>query len=340
MVMPVLSENEIRPKALLDEQLQRYLNDVARLMRHQADFVTVHCPACESNQALPAFEKYGLSFVNCQNCRTLYANPRPRQAHLDEYYQKSENYAYWNDYIFPASAEVRREKIFKPRVERVLEICRRYNLPTNTLLEVGAGYGLFCEEMQKTGVFKRVIAVEPTPNLAATCRSLGLTTLEKPVEQIDPGEVVTGTEKIDVIANFEVIEHLFSPRHFLEKCASLLEAGGILILTCPNGLGFDVQTLGVLSCAVDTEHINLFNPDSLARLMEQCGFEMLDVQTPGLLDAELVRNKVLDGLFSLEDQPFLKNILIDDWENRGAAFQRFLIEQQLSSNMMLTARKK
>lgn len=45
MVMPVLSENEIRPKALLDEQLQRYLNAVARLMRHQADFEAVHCPA-------------------------------------------------------------------------------------------------------------------------------------------------------------------------------------------------------------------------------------------------------------------------------------------------------
>lgn len=338
--MTVLNENEIRPQHLMTEQAQRYHNDIARLMRHQKDFQRVACPACQSTDGAVTLEKYGITFETCPQCQTLYANPRPLPEHLDEYYRESENYAYWNECIFPASAEVRRHKIFKPRVERVLEICDRYHLPTHTLLEVGAGFGLFCEEMQKTGRFKRVIAVEPTPNLAQTCRERGLEVIEKPIEHIHVNQLNTNNQKIDVIANFEVIEHLFSPRQFLEQCASLLDQDGILILTCPNGLGFDVATLGAVSDTVDTEHINLFNPGSLSLLLQQCGFTIIEVQTPGLLDAELVRNKVLDGKYSLEEQPFLKQVLIDEWETKGQAFQTFLMENRLSSNMMIVAQKR
>ena len=41
-----------------------------------------------------------------------------------------------------------------------------------------------------------------------------------------------------------MIEHLFSPQDFLAVCASLLKDGGLLVLTCPNGQGFDVSVLG------------------------------------------------------------------------------------------------
>ena len=38
---------------------------------------------------------------------------------------ESQNYAYWNDVIFPASEAVRREKIFRPRAQRMADLCRR-----------------------------------------------------------------------------------------------------------------------------------------------------------------------------------------------------------------------
>ena len=39
------------------------------------------------------------------------------------------------------------------------------------------------------------------------------------------------------------------------------------------------------------------------------------------------------------NQPFLKKVLLDDWEQLGVAFQEFLIQQGLSSNMWIVARK-
>jgi 2-polyprenyl-3-methyl-5-hydroxy-6-metoxy-1,4-benzoquinol methylase len=322
------------------EHARLFAEDTARLMANRHAFVQVPCPACNAAEHRPAFAKTGMTFVTCAHCETLYANPRPAPAHLADYYSNSKNYEYWSKAIFPASENARREKIFKPRVQRVLDLCQRFAIPGHMLLEVGAGFGLFCEEMEKANYFERVVAVEPTPYLADDCRNRQLTVIEKPVEAIAKTELLQPGESINVIVNFEVIEHLFSPREFLLQCASLLERGGVLMLTCPNGKGFDITVLREQSTAVDVEHITLFNPASLSHLMEQCGFEVIEQQTPGLLDAELVRKKALSGDADLSGQPFLKQILIDEWTEKGAAFQQFLIDNCLSSNMLLVGRKR
>jgi ribosomal protein S27E len=138
-----LSENEIRPQELMSEQQRRFANDIDRLHEHLGRFVKVACPACGGKDSHFEWEKYKLSYVSCANCRTIYINPRPPPDVLEHYYRNSENYAYWNDVIFPASEDVRREKLFKPRAERLIDICRRHGGEGGTLLEVGAGFGTF-----------------------------------------------------------------------------------------------------------------------------------------------------------------------------------------------------
>jgi 2-polyprenyl-3-methyl-5-hydroxy-6-metoxy-1,4-benzoquinol methylase len=231
---------------------------------------------------------------------------------------------------------VRREKIFRPRVSRLIEMCRRHGVQTDSLLEVGAGFGTFCEELMKTQVFQRIVAIEPTPDLAATCRRRGVNVIEKPIEALEPSDV----DAVDVVASFECIEHLFSPEEFLRSCSGLIRPGGLLCLSCPNGQGFDILTLEAHSDAVDAEHLNYFNPASLSALVDRCGFETLEVTTPGVLDAEIVRKKALKGEIDLRAQPFLRKILLDDWETLGDAFQDFLVQSRLSTHMWLLARRK
>ena len=329
-----LRETEIRPDHLMGEQAARFEADIARILARRSEFVRVPCPACGSEQSRPAFQKHELDYVFCTGCETMYINPRPTPAVLEMYYSSSENYAYWNKHIFPASEAVRREKIFRPRAQRVAEICQRYNVPTRRLLEVGAGFGTFCEELRSLNIFDRLLAVEPTPSLAETCRQRGLEVIEKPIEHAD----LSGLSA-DVVASFEVMEHLFSPGDYVRQCARLLAPGGLFIATCPNIRGFDMVTLGSVSTAVDPEHLNYFHPASLSQLVESCGLTVLEVQTPGKLDAELVRKKGLAGEFDLTSQPFLKQILLDEWDRVGVAFQEFLAANRLSSHMWLVARK-
>ncbi len=330
-----LSEQDIRPKELMQDQQVAMLTDVGRLLSRRKEFISVPCPACDARQYVHKFEKRGLDYVECTQCETMYMNPRPGPEVLQWFYRGSENYAYWNNVIFPASEKARRERIMLPRVNELLSICKKYGIETNSLLEVGAGFGTFCVELQSRKIFKRVVAVEPTPDLANTCRKKGLETIELPIEKISFQQ----TELFNVVVNFEVVEHLFSPRDFVKQIYRVLQPCGILVLSCPNGKGFDVQTLGSISDTIDHEHLNYFNPRSLSLLLESCGYTVLETFTPGKLDAELVRNKVLDNRFDISQQPFLQRVLIDEWERSGTAFQEFLAQQGLSSNMWIIARR-
>jgi len=331
--MHAINEDNIRPDDLM-ERVKVYVDwDRNYLLEQPNRFVHTDCPACNSKKHTRYFKKLGITYNICQNCETVFVNPRPGPELLRDFYAQSRNYDFWNKHIFPATEEVRRERIFKPRVARTIACADRFLSEYGSIIEIGAGFGIFCEELKKTGRFKKVLALEPTPGLAETCRRRNLETLEVSIEDIP--EVV----KVDIVAGFEVLEHLFSPRDTLLRCFSIISPGGLLILTCPNVKGFDIAVLQAASNSIDHEHLNYFHPDSLAYLVSECGFEVLEVLTPGELDAELVRKGIIANKLDVSSYPFLKYMLIDKWKQVGGNLQRFLADNLLSSHMWLVARK-
>lgn len=329
-----LSEKELCPVELLALQEAAFARDIERLLARREEFLEVACPACAGADWQPAFEKHSICYRSCRSCRTIYASPRPSAEVLSGYYAASENYKIWAERIFPSSEAVRREKIHKVWLKRVQTAMAGLGLQGGDLVEVGPGFGTFAELARDSGLFDSVRVVEPTPELAEACRKRGLAVLQASVE-----DVPKDFPQADVLCCFEVLEHLFDPAAFLARAAGLLRPGGLLVVSCPNGLGFDVATLGALSLAVDPEHINLFNPGSLSGLLASCGFEPLDVSTPGRLDAEFVREEARKGAIDLSGQPLLKRILLDEWERLGWPFQEFLAANRLSSHMWASARR-
>ncbi|MFH1741012.1 MAG: class I SAM-dependent methyltransferase [bacterium] len=328
-------ETDIRPDRLMDRARELLEEDTRRLMADKATFVRVRCPACASNRSEWVLEKRGMDFEICQDCATVYGNPRPSPERLKQYYVEAKYYDYWNQYIYPQSEAARRINIFRPRAERILQICNRFGISTRTLVEVGAGSGLFCEEMREFGVFKQIVAVEPTPASAESCRGRGFRVVQDPIENVRLEE-----DDVDVVAAFEVIEHLFEPSRFITEAARLLPRGGLLVITCPNIKGFDLLVLRELSDTITPEHLNYFHPASLTYLFHDCGFDVLEAATPGKLDAEIVRKKALAGQFDLSGIGFLQEILVERWDEVGERFQEFLAANRLSSHMWITGRKK
>jgi 2-polyprenyl-3-methyl-5-hydroxy-6-metoxy-1,4-benzoquinol methylase len=304
------------------------------LAARQAEFVAVSCPACGAG-GRPAFVKFDFKFQECPACRTVFMSPRATPEIMSEFYRRSTNYEFWDKYVFPASRDVRKRKVFQPRVERILALCAEHGIETGAAMDVGAAVGLFCETLRDAGRFSRVIALEPNFAQAETCRRLGLETLETDFFRLEGLD-----QPLDLVTAFEVIEHLFSAADFLKRCHALLAPGGMIALTCPNQLGFDIQTLGEDSQSFDVEHVNMFNPAALTQLVERSGFRVLECTTPGEMDASIVRDAVLAGQASLSGQPFLQEVLVDQWERLGKPFQAFLKANGLSSHMWLAAVKR
>ncbi len=308
--------------------------DLDWLAARKETFVDVPCPACESSTRHYLYEKYGMEHQLCGVCATQYVSPRPTAETLGAFYAGSVNYRYWAKEIFPASREKRRASIFQPRAAIVADLVRRHGIAGGMLVEVGAAHGLFCDEIRKLNLFRRLIAIEPTPDLACECRTLGFETIEAPWEK------VRLDQPAQVIAAFEVIEHLFDPRAFLNWCHANLLAEGHVLFTCPNIAGFETLLLGKASGAVDHEHINLFTPQSLCRLIEACGFTVIESTTPGELDVELVRRALDAGdVDEVMLGPVVSRLVRNADPGVSKSLQDLLKRAGLSSNMMVLARK-
>jgi len=330
----IISEEALRPAALMAQKMSLTIKDRQKLLKQAGDFIRVDCPACGLKDSELVFDKDGFYYEKCAACQTMFINPRPTEAILEEWYKTSEHYAFWNRYIFPATEENRRKSIYIPRIDRLLQLLDKLNVERGTLMEVGAGFGTFIEEISRRKIFKRTLAVEPTPDLADTIRKKNVEVIASPIEKID-----IEAFSADVIVSFEVIEHLFAPGKFIQACGKLLKKGGVLILSCPNYTGFDMTVLGKRSNSFDSEHLNYFTPQSLSLLVTKQGLKIIETLTPGKLDADIVRNRALSGEIDLSSQPFLQRILLDQWDKYGAKFQDFLAENNLSSHLWLAAGK-
>ena len=329
-----LTEEQIRPKKLLNK-IQKYIqSDIKYLISNSKKFIKVSCPACQNKKNKKYITKNSFKYLICEKCYTFFLSPRPNKNLLEKFYKQSAVYNFFNNYIFPLTEKNRSKKIVLPRIKKIIELSKKYNLKKPSIMEVGAGFGTFCDFANKSKYFSSVLAVEPSPSGAANCKKKNINVYQGVIENLDINK------KFDLIVNFEVIEHLFSPKFFLSSMKKFLKKKIFIILTCPNGMGFDIQLLKEKSDSIDHEHINYFNPSSIKKLFKGCGYKVLEVFTPGQLDVDIVRNKILNKKFTLDNNPFYEDIIIKNYETKGFNFQKFLIENNLSSNMWVVAQKK
>ena len=327
------SANDIRPDSVTNtEKIQEAFDkDFQWILDRKSLLIPVCCPVCEGENSKATIEKFPIEYELCATCDTLYQKMRFPEELLGEYYANSAIMEYFGKYIFPASEENRREKIYRPRVDRLLEISSRYGAKYGLCVEVGAGSGVFLHEMNQRKVFDRIVAIEPARSLAESCRNFGLETFEMPVEKMSRMDA-------DVVVSFEVIEHLFSPEKFLQDMYNILSENGMCFLTTPNSKSFEVRELGSRSTTLGFTHLNLFTPESLSFLATRVGFEVLEVTTPGILDVDLVKRGYNEKA-TLQRSPFIQYLVEEASQEQKDNFQQFLMENNLSSHMWIALRK-
>ncbi len=326
-----MKEEDIRKRDVFNRYLQLLAEDTLSLINDRSRFVTKDCPACASKDFNFAFMKGGFNYVSCRCCATLFVNPRPPFSDLIRFYKDSPSTRFWVNDFFKPVAEARRELIFKPRVEFIVE--RFKNKDFKVVGDIGAGFGLFLEELQKVWVEKRLVAIEPSSEMAAICRSKGFEVVEHAVEDA-PGW--DGT--FDLLTSFELFEHLYEPEIFLEKVRELLKPDGYLLLTTLNGEGFDIQVLWEHSKSVQPpHHLNFFNPRSIEILFQKNGFEIIEIATPGKLDWDIIEGMILNEnvkaghfweTFARHGAPVAKKEL-QDW----------VVNNKMSSHLRVVAKR-
>jgi len=320
-----MKEEDIRPQRIFNEYLSLCEKDTRDYFGH-AEMVEGVCPACEM-VASHAFSKLGFDYEYCQNCHTLFVNPRPAPEAFSKYYTESPSSKYWATTFYKETADARREMLWRPKAKMIFEAQARYNAVDHAVIDIGGGYGLFAEEMQKYST-QPITVIEPGPALASVCREKSLHVVEKFLEQVKVTDLPDGPK---TFVSFELFEHLYNPAEFLECLNNLMSSGDMFLFTTLAGTGVDIQVLWENSKSVSPpHHLNFFNPHSVSMLIERIGLKVVDITTPGKLDIDiLVNNKA-----HIKDRFWQTFVAIAN-EDEKERWQRLIADSGWSSHMFV-----
>lgn len=329
-----MKEQDIRPVDIFQRYLDLAKQDAHDYFRERARFAAVACPACAADCPEPAFAKDGFAYVFCGECGSLYNSPRPTPDLIDRYYREAPSVKFWATDFYKATEASRRESIFAPRAGHLGRLARDYGLEGGSFLDLGCGYGTLLEEIGKTNAFSQVRGVDCSPDLAAVSRGKGFAVTEKNVENLEASDGL-----VDLAASFEVLEHLFEPVAFLRGAGQVLREGGLLLLTTLTCDGFDIRLLGWRSKAAQPPyHLNLLSRRGVELLLERAGFQVRNLTTPGRLDVDIVRNALAENP-DIEIDPLWAELVSSEDERLRAGLQELLVQNRLSSHLMVLARK-
>ncbi len=316
--------------------LLREKSGVEFFLNEKDEFVDVHCPAClgEERAKGVSFYKYGFSHIECDNCKTLYVSPRPTEKQLFRYYRESEAISFWTKLLISTNNE-RKKMQSIPRVEKLQEIINSTENQKELFVDLGAGNGNFSKAIQEAEIFHNVLATDISDECIESCKSQGLEAKKCTISDFRDGS-------IDCVTFNDLIEHVFNPFEFLSSCYNKLRKNGILMLSTPNGQGFDFQILkDKTENITPPEHLQYFNPYSIKNTLERIGFKVINVSTPGILDVEIIKRQINEKNFSISDNNMFLSFLYSLGDEKiELSFQNFLQENDLSSHMLIFAERR
>jgi SAM-dependent methyltransferase len=331
------SEFEISPTHLPDEYFRLSAIDAENFFSDPSLLAPRACPGCGGKANRPAFKKNGFSLVHCDDCQSFFVNPAPQDENLVAFYNDSPSTSFWADKFFPAVAEIRRTKIFRPRAERIILILLEQKITPNIAIDVGAGAGFFLEEYGPLMPHVELCAIEPGKILAGKlCEN------KRDVFEGDAASAAKNSKwysRGDLVACFEIIEHIVDVEAFLRSLHDLCKPGGIVIVTGLCGNGFDLAVLGQESKAISPpHHLSFLSPHGVEQSLKRSGLELLSFFTPGVIDVDIVRNSAKENA-DISLDPFIQNPVLKSSAEKRDVFQEFLQNNALPSHMWIVAKR-
>ena len=131
------------------------------------------------------------------------------------------------------------------------------------VLEAGCGEGYGADLISR--VARRVIALDYDETTVAHVRA------RYPRVEVMHGnlaELPLADASLDVVVNFQVIEHLWDQTQFVRECARVLRPSGLLMVSTPNRITFSPGR----DTPINPFHTRELNADELTRLLVDAGF--------------------------------------------------------------------
>lgn len=200
----------------------------------------------------------------CKSCEIVYLQEFPNEDQLNKYYQN--NYQITSDNY--AETEYRRIFRIPEQLKLISEISRYKPLPAK-LLDFGCDKGYFLDEARRYGY--SVIGVESSKSAMEYSKKIK-------IECVPMLNDVRDNQ--DIVVLWHSIEHLMDPKATMEEIRKKMNDDGYIFIRVPD---FECVYRKLFSSKwiwfQPDRHYWHFSKKSIAALLEQSGFEIINIES-------------------------------------------------------------
>lgn len=228
------------------------------------------CHVCgETGRLDLRFRKSGYTIVRCATCGLVFVDRIPPPDELARIYGKGffavgRKFADEADGVGVINA--------RHRIARLLELP---GVGRDRWLDVGCATGDFL--VAARNAVRETTGVELSAFAAERARERGLQVATGDFAGID---LPSGS--FDLVTMWDYIEHVPDPRQSIERALALLRPGGHLVISTGDAASLAARAMGRFwHLMIPPRHLYFFTPDTLIRLLQDSGFQMVRLDRPG-----------------------------------------------------------
>ncbi|MEZ6194199.1 MAG: class I SAM-dependent methyltransferase [Planctomycetota bacterium] len=235
----------------------------------------VPCYMCKGEGGKLVLDDPPFQVLRCESCHFVYVTPRVPDSHLHLIYQTQ----YFKSHCasnFGYSDYVRDKRGYLRTFQRKADIVARHK-SSGDVLEVGSAAGFFLRAMKDRGF--RVQGVEVSEYVSRFARD------ELGIENVFNGRLEDANlpaNHFDVVALWDVIEHLADPIAELVRIRGLMRPDGVLVIQTQNPEHWFAKMLGrKWQHFKQLEHVYHFSPETIRVALDRAGFEVVSLDNKG-----------------------------------------------------------
>jgi 2-polyprenyl-3-methyl-5-hydroxy-6-metoxy-1,4-benzoquinol methylase len=244
----------------------------------------------------------------------LKIQPTPSQEDVEKFYLEefySGEYKKFND--SDLSVQQKDRDFFRLRWQFIYEQCSEILgcLDGRELLDIGCGYCQALLYFQEVGL--SVSGLEPSIEGYNYGIDHGINMFHGGVDLIN----LEDQKEFDIVTLLNVLEHLRDPVSSLKSIRSqCLKKGGILVVDVPNEFN-DFQVVAQEEYGLSQwwvcppAHLNYFSPESLNKLLQGCGYNVIHMESSFPLEMFLLMGDVYVGNSGLGSECHRKRVLFE-----------------------------
>lgn len=231
------------------------------------------CPTCGSEDSSKLFKKNGGEYAFCGKCDHIFLLNSLKPEYLIDFYKN-----------YPTSSldwHKNESEFYSKIYNHGLDLIESYKGSGN-ILDIGCSSGYFLTIASKRGY--KSFGIEPNIQESTYATQNGINIIGSTINEIDKGT------RFDVITMWDVLEHIDSPKAYIERLKHLLNPEGIIFIQVPTSEALAAKIMRDKCNMFDgIEHLTLFSRKSLKRCFSRANMKLLSAKSV-ITDSFAIKN--------------------------------------------------